>query len=86
MLRQGATEYTRQNQVPIVCVIKCNEFSEGTLSTHLAHPLITARILLYSIMDFILFYYGFYFFLLWILFHSIMDFILFYYVLKDKNH
>ena len=40
-------EYTTQNHVQIVCVIKCNEFSEGTLVIHLAHPFITARILFY---------------------------------------
>ena len=31
----------------IVCMIKCNEFSEVTLATHLSHPFTTAWILYY---------------------------------------
>ena len=40
-------EYRTQNQVQIVCVINCNEFSEGTLIIHLARPFIKDRILFY---------------------------------------
>ena len=40
-------EHTSRNQVQIVCVIKCNEFSEVTLATYLSHPFTTARILFY---------------------------------------
>ena len=41
MLRQGATECTRKNEVQIFCVIQCIEASRVTLATHLAHPFIT---------------------------------------------
>ena len=40
-------ECTTQNQVQLVCAIKCNEFFKGTSVIHLAHPFITARILFY---------------------------------------
>ena len=50
MLTEGggkATEYTARNQVQIVCVMKCNEFSPMTLSIHLVHSFITAWIFFY---------------------------------------
>ena len=50
MLRQGAIEYMTKNQVQIVYVIKCNEFSQVTLATHLPHP--------YHNMDVILFMFS----------------------------
>ena len=43
----GAIEHTTPNQVEIVCVIKCNEFSEVTLANHLSHLFMTAWILFY---------------------------------------
>ena len=47
MLRPGATKYRTRNQVQIICVIKCNQFSQVTSVTHL-------RSSLYYSMDFIL--------------------------------
>ena len=48
---RGAIEHTTQNQVHINCVIKCNEFSQVTSATHLAHRLITAWILFHLCQD-----------------------------------
>ena len=50
MLDEGggwAIEHTTPNHSEIVCVIKCNEFSQVTLITHLTHPVMTAWILFY---------------------------------------
>ena len=45
-VKTGGTECTTRNQAQIVCVIKCNEFSQVKLATYLNHPFITEWILI----------------------------------------
>ena len=54
---RGLGAHRTRNQVQIVCVIKCNEYSQVTLATHhLTHPFITARILFYLCsLDFVIY-------------------------------